>query len=83
MAKAVALSAADLNPTKPKVQAVMRQRGVVPSSDLVPLQFRMPPEFVRAFKQAALDRDLKLNELLNECFQYFMKTSQTRAGRTA
>ena len=76
MAKAVALSAADLNPTKPRVQAVMRQRGVVPSTDLVPLQFRMPPEFVRAFKQAALDRDLKLNELLNECFQHFMKTSQ-------
>jgi hypothetical protein len=37
----------------------------------------MPPEFVRAFKQAALDRDLKLNELLNECFQHFTKTSQT------
>jgi hypothetical protein len=77
MAKAVALSAADLNPTKPRVQAVMRQRGVVPSTDLVPLQFRMPPEFVRAFKQAALDRDLKLNELLNECFHHFMKASQT------
>ena len=77
MAKAMALSAADLNPTKPNVQAVMRQRGVVPSTDLVPLQFRMPPEFVRAFKQAALDRDLKLNELLNECFQHFMKTSRT------
>ena len=77
MAKAVALSAADLNPTKPRVQAVMRQRGVVPSTDLVPLQFRMPPEFVRAFKQAALDRDLKLNELLNEVFIEFMKKSQS------
>ena len=73
MAKAVALTAADLNPSKPKVQAIMRQRGVVPSSDLIPLQFRMPPEFVKAFKQSALDRNLKLNELLNECFQYFMK----------
>jgi hypothetical protein len=76
MAKAVALTAADLNPTKPKVQAVMRQRGAVPSTELVPLQFRMPPEFVRAFKQAALDRDLKLNELLNECFQHFMNTAR-------
>jgi hypothetical protein len=37
------------------------------------LQFRMPPEFVRAFKQEALDRDLKLNELLNLCFNDFMK----------
>lgn len=77
MAKAVALSAADLAPAKPRALGAMRQRGVVPSSELVPLQFRMPPEFVRAFKQAALDRDLKLNELLNECFQHFIKTSQT------
>jgi hypothetical protein len=76
MAKAVALTAADLSPMKPRAQSVMRQRGVVPSADLVPLQFRMPPDFVRAFKQAALDRDLKLNELLNECFQEFMKNTQ-------
>jgi hypothetical protein len=73
MAKAVALSAADLSPTKPRAQSVMRQRGVVPSAELVPLQFRMTPEFVRAFKQAALDRDMKLNELLNEIFNEFMK----------
>jgi len=74
MAKAVALSAADLAPSKPRLQSVMRQRGVVPSAEFVPLQFRMTPEFVRAFKQAALDRDMKLNELLNEIFNEFMKT---------
>ena len=62
---------------KPRAQSVMRQRGVVPSADLVPLQFRMPPDFVRAFKQAALDRDMKLNELLNEVFIEFMKKSQS------
>jgi hypothetical protein len=77
MAKAVALSAADLIPGKPRTQSVMRQRGVVPSAELVPLQFRMPPEFVRAFKQAALDRDMKLNELLNFVFVEFMKNSQS------
>ena len=76
MAKAVALSAADLAPTKPRAQSVMRQRGVVPSAELVPLQFRMTPEFVRAFKQAALDRDLKLNELFIEIFNEFMKKTQ-------
>jgi hypothetical protein len=73
MAKAVALSAADLAPAKSRSQSVMRQRGVVPSAELIPLQFRMTPEFVRAFKQAALDRDMKLNELLNEVFNEFMK----------
>ena len=73
MAKTVALSAADLAPTKPNGQSAARQRGVVPSAELVPMQFRMPPEFVKAFKQAALDRDLKLNELLNVCFAEFIK----------
>jgi len=77
MAKAVALSAADLIPGKPRTQSVMRQRGVVPSAELVPLQFRMPPEFVRSFKQAALDRDMKLNELLNVVFQEFMKKTES------
>ena len=75
MAKPVAVTADDLVPTNPRSRAVTRQRGVVPSSELVPLQFRMPPEFVRAFKQAALDRDMKLNELLNYCFHEIIKKS--------
>jgi hypothetical protein len=74
MAKTVALSDADLTPEKPSSRSAVRQRGTVPSSELVPLQFRMSPEFVRAFKQAALDNDMKLNELLNSCFKEFMKT---------
>jgi hypothetical protein len=73
MAKPVAVTAADLAPIKPRQQATTRQRGVTSSADLVPLQFRMSPEFVRSFKQAALDRDMKLNELLNECFNEFIK----------
>ncbi len=75
MAKPVAVTADDLIPTNPRPRAATRQRGVVPSSELVPLQFRMPPEFVRAFKQAALDRDMKLNEFLNYCFHEIMKKS--------
>ena len=75
MAKTLALSSDDLTPAKLRPQSATRQRGVVPSAELVPLQFRMPPDFVRAFKQAALDRDLKLNEFLKVCFQEFMKNS--------
>jgi hypothetical protein len=60
-------------------QSASRQRGTVPSAELVPLQFRMPPEFVRAFKQAALDHDMKLNELLNSCFSEFMKIKESKA----
>ncbi len=78
MAKTVSLSAADLTPDKPRGQSATRQRGAVPSSELVPLQFRMPPEFVRAFKQAALDRDIKLNELLKECFHEFIQNHESK-----
>lgn len=69
----VGLTGEDLIPAKIRHQSASRQRGTTPSSDLVPLQFRMTPEFVKAFKQAALDRDMKLNELLNEAFNEFMK----------
>jgi hypothetical protein len=75
MAKAVPLTAADLAPAKARQEAATRQRGVVPSAELVPLSFRMPPDFVRAFKQAALDRNMKLNEFLNYCFHESMKKS--------
>jgi hypothetical protein len=53
-----------------------RQRGVVPSAELVSLNFKMPPDFVRAFKRAAVDRDMKLNELLISAFQHFVNTSK-------
>ena len=82
MAKAISLSSADLKPEKPKTQSAVRQRGSVPSSELVPLQFRMPPEFVRAFKQEALNRDMKLNELLNYCFAEFVRSSLPTMQRT-
>lgn len=76
MAKTQALDTADLVPTKVRSLSASRQRGVVPSDELVPMQFRMPPDFVRNFKQAALDRNMKLNELLNTVFDAFMKTSK-------
>ncbi len=74
MPKAVSVTSDDLAPTKVRQQIGMRQRGVIPSTELVPMQFRMPPDFVRAFKQAALDRNMKLNEMLETAFQHFMKT---------
>lgn len=73
MAKTQALDSGDLTPVKVRSATATRQRGVVPSAELVPMQFRMPPDFVRAFKQEALNRDMKLNELLNAVFADFMK----------
>ncbi len=73
MAKTLSLDSNDLAPVRTRPLSASRQRGVVPSAELVPMQFRMPPDFVKAFKQAALDRDMKLNELLNACFDVFMK----------
>jgi len=73
MAKPVAVTSGDLAPKAKPPQAATRQRGATPSTKLVPLQFRMAPDFVRAFKQTALDRNMKLNELLNACFHEFIK----------
>lgn len=76
MAKTQALDGNDLAPAKPRTQSGTRQRGVVPSADLIPMQFKMPPDFVRAFKVQAASRDMKLNELLRACFDAFLRQSK-------
>lgn len=76
MAKTQALEGDDLVPAKPRNQSATRQRGVYPSADLVPMQFKMPPDFVRAFKVQAASHDMKLNELLKACFDAFNKSGK-------
>jgi hypothetical protein len=73
MAKGVAVTADDLIPAKTRQQAASRQRGVVPSAELIPMQFRMSPEFAQAFRMEAVKRGMKYNELLIACFQQFTK----------
>ena len=72
MAKVRTLAGNDLG-ARVSSRSSERQRGAVPSSELEPLQFRMRPEFVPAFKQEALNRSLKLNGLFELCFRNFMK----------
>ncbi len=76
MAKTQALDSNDLTPTKPRTRSAGRQRGEIPSTELVPLQFKMPPDFVRAFKVQAASHDMKLNEFLKSCFDAFMKSGK-------
>jgi hypothetical protein len=77
MAKAIPLTADDLAPqNKPRPRTASRPRGETSSAEFIPLQFRLPAEFIRRFKQAALDRNMKLNELLIYCFDEFMKTTK-------
>lgn len=73
MPKAVAITAEDLKSPSAKPRRVTSQREGVRSADLVPLQFRMSPDFVREFKQAALDANMKLNELLKVCFAEYQQ----------
>jgi hypothetical protein len=40
------------------------------------MQFKMPREFVRAFKVTAASNDMKFNELLKACFDAFMKSQR-------
>jgi hypothetical protein len=41
-----------------------REPQPVPTADLEPLAFKVPPVFRRRFKRCALDANIKLNELL-------------------
>lgn len=65
MAKAVAVTADDLAPTKARQQTAMRQRGIVPSAELIPMQFRMSPDFALSFRTEAVKRGMK--SLLRDC----------------
>jgi hypothetical protein len=82
MPKAVSITADDLTPARTKPKAAARQRGEVPSADLVPIQFRMPPDFVRQFKQAALDDNMKLNELLKVIFHEYQQKYRKKIGES-
>lgn len=78
--KALELTADDLIPPdagtkRRRASSASRTRAdETPAEDLVPLQFKMPREFVRAFKAEALKRDMKLNALLKACFEDFRKS---------
>jgi len=77
MAKTLSLAGDDLKPSPARTHSsATRQRGVVPSAELVPMQFRMEPDFVRKFKIAAATNGLKLNELLKECFDCFQQSKK-------
>jgi hypothetical protein len=76
MAKTQALQSDDLLPAKVRPKSAGRQRGVVPSAELIPMQFKMPPDFARAFKVAAANHGMKLNELLKASFDAFIKINK-------
>jgi hypothetical protein len=60
------------------VKTVSEQEGSeavqAEKEELIPLQFKMPRSWVREFKLTAADKELKLNELLKECFSEYIKT---------
>jgi hypothetical protein len=79
MAKAVSLSGADLAPKKPVSSSATEQRGdevqEEQKEELIPIQFKMPRSWVREFKVTAAGNEMKLNELLKECFAEYMKAA--------
>lgn len=71
---------ADLSPSlvavkgqaSPSADATARQSGSSPApaaAGSAPLNFKVPPEFRRRFRQRAAEADLKLNELLREALE--------------
>jgi hypothetical protein len=51
---------------KTEPQDAIKQRR--PSDEFLDLRFKMPRDFVRRFKQEALNREMKLNELFRALF---------------
>ena len=74
MAKVQRLVGNDLSPKIDTPASASRQRGSVPSDSLVPIQFRVPPDIIRQFKQEALNRDLNLTELFLLSFNELRKS---------
>ncbi len=68
-AASAAVTAADIAPSKATPAGATRQRGAIPADELVSLGFKLPPAFIREFKQGALDRGMKLNEFLIYLFR--------------
>jgi hypothetical protein len=54
----------EAQPAADAVARGARPQGRVPTEMLVPLSFKVPPEFKRRYQFAALDAGLKLNEFL-------------------
>lgn len=68
-------------PIKPTVDGPP-QRGVRASDQLVDLNFKVPVEFRRRFKQLALDADLKNVQLLRRALDAYERELIDRIGRT-
>lgn len=65
MAEAVQRTTSSETPAKavaPKAKPVEEVR----TEDLIPLNFKVPPEFSKRYRSAAFNANLKLNELLFE-----------------
>ena len=70
MSKPATLTSANVRlkgEAQPAADAVARgelPQGRAPTETLVPLSFKVPPEFKRRYQYAALESGLKLNEFL-------------------
>jgi hypothetical protein len=73
MGKAVSLRADDVD-TSRRTATIQRGAGRsrVPSAELIPMQFKMDPEFATEFRVEAAKRRMKYNELLKAAFKHYV-----------
>lgn len=57
----------------PKLEEASTNLSKQPSSASVNMNFKVPAEFAKEFKQVALDHDMKLVELLRASFEEYKK----------
>ncbi len=66
--KGQAAPVADMPPRSPAAPAAPE-----PKAESVPINFKMPPTFVREFKTYAASHGMKLNELLAKAFETYRR----------
>lgn len=80
MAKPTVVTGDDLIPSRSRARtanpAGTRQHGAVPSDSLIPMQFRMKPDFAREFRMEATRLEMKYNELLKAMFVFWREAKK-------
>jgi hypothetical protein len=75
--KALLLEKSMMGPSLPTSPAPLPPAATAPRRDPKdygePLNFRVPPEFGEQFRMVALRRKLKLNQLLQKCFEVYLR----------
>lgn len=57
----------------PPIEQPSQNLSKTPNQEVTTLNFRVPKDFKKEFKQYALDHDISMVDLVMKCFEYYKK----------